>query len=185
MKHSFYLTLIATSALLFYPARAFSQGSGFTKSNLEWQNECVKKSTYTTQARREALKRFGVSIEVPAGMDFVIERTGSEESVEISEVEGIALTRCIQIAKKLHGIDLPGRGISTITIAEGRRLVNAQSDEFVDAVILLGEKTPVYTDGIEAWSSFRNHKTGRWIQVSAFEVGGDFFIRFLRLFQPY
>ncbi len=174
-----FLPAIAITSLAFQ-GPALAQDGGFPKQHLEWQQECVRKNLYTRPTRRESLRRFGISVEIPDGMDFDVDGGGDSSSIWMIEIEGIALKRCSELARRLHGMALPGRGVSGFSISSKPRFPQLSQDEFVDAVMVLGKKIPIYTDGIELWAVFTEPKSGKSIQVSSFEVGQNYFIQFLR-----
>jgi len=84
------LPAIAFTSLAFQ-GPALAQDGGLPKQYLEWQQECVRKNLYTRPARRESLRRFGISVEIPEGMDFQVDGGGDSSTVWITEIEGIAL----------------------------------------------------------------------------------------------
>jgi hypothetical protein len=159
---------------------AIAQDGGFPKQHLQWQRECVRKNLYERPARRESLRKFGISVEVPEGMDFQLEGGIDESSISIAEIEGIALKGCSELAQRLHGMSLPGRGISSFSISSRPRFPQASQDEFVDAALVLGQKRPIYTDGVEIWTVFTEPRSKRVIQVSSYDIGSSYFAQFLR-----
>jgi hypothetical protein len=169
---------IAVTSLAFQ-GPALAENGGFPKQYLEWQRECAQKNLYTRPTRRESLRRFGISIKIPDGMDFQVDGGGSDSSVWIAEIEGIALKKCSELAQRLHGMDLPGRGISSFSISDKPRFPQAHQDEFVDVALVLGQKKPVYTDGIETWTIFSDPRSGKVVQVSSYDIGKLYFIQFL------
>jgi hypothetical protein len=173
------LPAIAFTSLAFQ-GPALAQDGGFPKQYLEWQQECVRKNLYTRPARRESLRRFGISVEIPEGMDFQVDGGGDSSTAWITEIEGIALKRCSELAERLHGMALPGRGVSSFSVSAKPRFPQPSQDDFVDAALILGQKRPVYTDGIEVWAVFTEPKSGKSIQVSSYDIDRNYFIQFLR-----
>lgn len=160
------------------PARA--QDGGFPKQNLEWQQECLRKNLYARPTRRESLRRFRISVEIPEGMDFQVDGGNDSSTVWITEIEGIVLKRCSELAKSIHGMAPPGRRVSSFSISAKPRFPQPSQDDFVDAALILGQKRAVYTNGIEIWAVFIDPKRGKTIQVSSYDIGRNFFIQFLR-----
>ena len=113
-------------------------------------------------------------------MDFQVDGGGDSSTVWITEIEGIALKRCSELAERLHGIALPGRGVSSFSVSAKPRFPQPSQDDFVDAALILGQKRPVYTDGIEVWAVFTEPKSGKSIQVSSYDIERNYFIQFLR-----
>ncbi len=174
------LTPAIAIAFLSLQGPALAQYGGFSRQILEWQQECVSHSLYARQARRVPLGRFGISIEVPEDMDFEIDGGSDSSIVLITEIEGIALKRCNELAKRLHGVELPGRGVSTLSISAVTRYPKATQDEFVDAVAVLGKKTPIYSDGIVFWAVFPSPNGAGVIQVDSYDIGQTHFLRLLQ-----
>jgi hypothetical protein len=151
---------------------------GFTPAQLKWQAECVQKNVYSRTTRREVLRRFGISIEIPENMDYLIESNDPLQSVTIADIEAIATLRCNQMAKTLHNLDLPGGGIPSISIRSGERFPQRNQDNFLDAVIVAGGKIPIYTDHVETWASFKNPSTGVTATLEGYDIGLEFFKKF-------
>jgi len=160
------------------------QNGGFSKGVIEWQKECVRRNIYTRTQRSEPLARFKIRIELPEWADFLLDQGSSDTSIQIADIHGIALKRCSEMAARLHNMQLPGSGFTSITINSQTRLPTAD-DSFLDAVTVLGEKSPIYDNGIEIWTSFLNPYSKQRIVVSSFELGLNEFKKFLGHIQSY
>jgi len=183
MNHFIRYSLAVSYALSFYvlpsPGAQADQNGGFSKEVINWQKECLMRNIYARAERRESLSRFRISIQVPEGTDFLLDQGPSDTSVRIAEIRGIVLKRCGETAARLHNIQLPGGGFSSISIEGGARHPKAGDDRFLDAVTILGKKYSIYDDGVEVWASFINPAGMQNLTVSGYEVGLNEFKRFV------
>ncbi len=162
-----------------------SPGHAFTwEQALAWQKECTKKNAYLKAPRRDALMRFGISIEIPEDMDYLIKRDGDPRILEIAEIQGMAEAKCNQLGLQLHGMQLPGRGMTVISISETSRSVRGNQDKYLGTVRLLGANISVY-EGRDVWATFTNPLTGRPVTVAGYDVNNNFFMSFLQSFRLY
>jgi hypothetical protein len=182
------LCLALVSALSIYLsssalAQALQNG-GFRKDVIEWQAECVRRNSYVRTQRSEPLSRFKMRIEMPEWADFLLDHGSSDTSIQIADIHGIALKKCSEMAIRLHNMQLPGSSFASITINSQARLPTAD-DRFLDAVTVLGEKSPIYDDGITIWTSLLNQYSKQRITITSFDVGLSEFKKFLGRIQPY
>ncbi len=174
------LSIYSSSSAL---AQALQNG-GFSKDVIEWQKECVRRNSYVRTQRSEPLARFKMKIEMPEWADFLLDHGSSDTSIQIADIHGIALKRCNEMATRLHNLQLPGSSFTSITINSQTRLPTAD-DRFLDAVTVLGEKSPIYDDGIVIWTSFLNPYSKQRTTITSFDVGLNEFKKFLDRIQPY
>lgn len=181
-----YLALVSSFSIYFsYSAVAqIPPNGGFSKGIVEWQRECVRRNIYVRTQRSEPLSRFKIRIEIPDWADFLLDQASSDTSVRIADIHGITLKRCSEMAARFHNMQLPGSSFSSITIDAQLKLPTAD-DKFLDAVTVLGDKTPIYDNGIEIWTSFLNPHSKQRITITSFDVGLNEFRKFLVHIQPY
>ena len=171
---------VVVSALAWTPGDLLAQSMIYTKKNLEWQETCIQKHLYERPSRTTSLGRFGIKLEIPANYDFDLDAKNTDE-VYITRIKDLAAIRCYKLAKNLHNIELPGGGMSTIMIAERKRLPD-ETNDFENAVIVLGKKAPIYTERGGYWISFYNPKINRPIHIS-WDANLEDFLKLLRSIQ--
>ncbi len=144
----------------------------------QWFVECIKKNNYSTEGRRESLAKYGISIFIPGDMDFNVGYGKDGDDITISQIEGLAERKCNDIAVRIYGRSLSGRGLPSITISLEKRLPGDQ-DKFVDSISIQGRKWPIYTDTLGDWLCFASHSSVN-ICVSSYDLNLDSLLAFVK-----
>ena len=100
--------------MLAMPSRSSQEWSMNAKN--QWLDKCVTSRARTSRQERIVIQRFGISVEIPNGMQY--EPNESGEEVILASISAIAVKSCLKEAKVLHGQFIGGSGYSYIGITD-------------------------------------------------------------------
>ena len=154
------LMLAATPAI---PANVDRQWS--MRSKEQWLKTCERARNKPVRQSRIEIQRYGISIEIPAGMQLEMDESGEE--VIIASIKSIAIKSCIREAAVLHGQFIGGGGYSYIGITDEAWTYCQESPGYCGkpmAISFLGDANTLYA-GRSKYINARNSFTGKRFTV--------------------
>ena len=132
------------------------------QSKEQWFKTCLKKRNKPVPQGRIEIQRYGISIEIPPGMQLEMNESGEE--VIIASSESIAAKSCIREMSVLHGQFFGGGGYSYIGIADGSMTLCQESPDYCGkpiAISFLGKNHTLFkgrTDYVNASNPYNGKR---------------------------
>jgi hypothetical protein len=165
MKIPYYLATLAfvlttTPAM---PSNVNRQWSRQSKD--QWLRTCQQARNKPVRQGRVEIQRYGISVEIPAGMQLEMNESGAE--VIIASSKSIATKSCIREAAVLHGQFIGGGNYAYIGITDGATTYCQESPSYCGkpmAISFLGDANTLY-QGRDEYVNARNLFTGKRFSV--------------------
>jgi len=161
---------VAIFALLLggFPAMSSDPNRQWSRqSKDQWFETCLRKRNKPVRQGRIEMQRYGISVEIPSGMQLEMNESGGGGEVIIASVKSIAAKSCIREASILHDQDIGGGSYAYIGIAEGSVTVCQEIPDYCgkpSVISFLGQNQTLFA-GRDEYINARNPYTGKKFHI--------------------
>lgn len=135
------------------------------QSKDQWFETCLRKRNKPVRQGRIEIQRYGISVEIPPGMQLEMNESGRE--VIIASVKSIATKSCIREASVLHGQHIGGGSYANIGIADGFMSYCQESPSYCgkpSVISFLGQNQTLF-NGRDEYINARNPYSGKKFHI--------------------